>query len=208
MGGRAERKHIIICACSPTSRCKCTPHLHTRAGKRTHTLTARTHARTPHTHTRTHTHTHTYLLGTRTRTPASVLHAGRVALCYWREDGGQFLPGHQPGPAGAQACPPPPALRVITHTNTHTHRRMHAHLLTYASALLIIDRGWHCGRRYLHYLLSALDGLPKEPEGDFFRGVGPEALTASSRTPNRPTPSHTRSCLFPSPLVPNRVPDD
>jgi hypothetical protein len=137
LGGKAERKHIIICACSPARKCRCTPHLHTRACKRTHTLTARTHARTPHTHTHTHmhthTHTHTYLLGTRTRTPAGVLHAGRVALCHWREDRGQFLPGHQPGPAGAQACPPPPALRVITHTSTHTHsERTHAHSRTRA----------------------------------------------------------------------------
>jgi len=29
---------------------------------------------------------------------------------------------------------------------------------------------------YLHFLLSALDRLPKEPEGDFFRGVGPDAV--------------------------------
>jgi len=30
---------------------------------------------------------------------------------------------------------------------------------------------------YLYYLLSALDRLPKEPEGEFFRGIGPDAIS-------------------------------
>ncbi len=43
--------------------------------------------------------------------------------------------------------------------------------------------------RYLHYLLSALDRLPKEPESDFYRGVGPDAVRAS------PPPSSSSRCL-------------
>ena len=33
--------------------------------------------------------------------------------------------------------------------------------------------------RYLYFLLSTFSKLPKEPEGDFYRGVGPEAVQVS-----------------------------
>ena len=32
--------------------------------------------------------------------------------------------------------------------------------------------------RYLHFLLEAINNLPKEPEGIFYRGVGPDANEA------------------------------
>ena len=35
--------------------------------------------------------------------------------------------------------------------------------------------------RYLHFLLSALNELPKEAEDNFYRGVGPDAVKVGRR---------------------------
>ena len=57
---------------------------------------------------------------------------------------------------------------------------------------LITDR--HHWPRYLHYLLAAIRSLPKEPEGDFYRGVGPDAVPVTLPSPAPPAAMPLHPC--------------
>ena len=77
----------------------------------------------------------------------------------------------------------PQKAHMIRYTRTrHSHP---SHLLATASKNPTLIR-------YLHFLLSALNALPKESEDNFYRGVGPDAVKVRLQT----TDTNTVTVVF------------